>query len=194
MNEIPDNSAAIEAHGVSYTYQEGTLALDNVSLTFRRGEFVALLASNGSGKSTLIKTIVGLLKPQQGHIRIDGIPLETLDDRTLYSKARVVFQNPDGQLFAPTVGEDVAFGPRNLGLAEEEVERRVTEALAAVDAAHLRRKAIHHLSFGEKKRVSLAGVLAMRPSILILDEPTGGLDPMGEVGMMRLLSALNCER
>lgn len=194
MNETPDNSAAIEAHGVSYTYQEGTLALDGVSLTFRRGEFVALLASNGSGKSTLIKTIVGLLKPQQGHIRIDGLPLESLDDRALYSKAGVVFQNPDDQLFAPTVGEDVAFGPRNLGLTEEEVERRVAEALAAVDAAHLRRKAIHHLSFGEKKRVSLAGVLAMRPSILILDEPTAGLDPMGEVGMMRLLSALNCER
>jgi cobalt/nickel transport system ATP-binding protein len=158
------------------------------------GEFVAMLASNGAGKTTLIKVLVGLLKPERGTVRIGGQDIRCLSARDLYQRVGLVLQNPVDQLFAPTVEEDVAYGPRNLGLPESEVQLRVAEALEWVGAAELRRRAIHHLSFGEQKRVSMAGVLAMRPSILILDEPTAGLDPAGEALMMRLLNRLNHEQ
>jgi len=184
---------AIELRNVSYTYQEGTKALIDVSLEVRRGQFVALLASNGSGKTTLIKTIVGLLTAQRGEVLIGGVNLAALKSRELYQRVGVVFQNPEDQLFAPTVSEDVAFGPRNMELDEEEVGARVRASLESAGALHLAGRAIHHLSFGEKKRVALAGVLAMHPSILILDEPTAGLDPAGEASMMLLLSKLNRE-
>lgn len=181
----------VEAKNVSFTYEEGTRALTGVDLCVRRGQFAALLASNGSGKTTLLKTLSGLIKPGEGEVLIEGASVASLPSADLYCRIGIVFQNPEDQLFAPTVGEDVAFGPRNLGLGEAEVEASVTAALESVGAAPLRGKAIHHLSFGEKKRVALAGVLAMRPSILLLDEPTAGLDPMGEAAMMRLLSELN---
>ncbi|MBI5178102.1 MAG: ATP-binding cassette domain-containing protein [Nitrospinae bacterium] len=182
---------AVEATGVTVIYEEGTKALVNVDFNVEEGQFVALFASNGAGKSTLIKAITGLLKPQAGTVRIAGKELASMDPKELYSTVGVTFQNPDDQLFAATVEEDVAFGPRNLGLGEAEVARRVEEALTDVEAIHLRKKAIHHLSFGEKKRVVLAGILAMRPSILVLDEPTAGLDPAGEAAVMLLLSNLN---
>jgi len=153
-----------------------------------------MLASNGSGKTTLIKILVGLLSPQQGVVRVEGRTLAGYAQAELYQRVGLVFQNPNDQLVCATVEEDVAFGPRNLMLSESEVERRVAEALAAVGAAELRGRAIHHLSFGEQKRVAVAGVLAMRPAILILDEPTAGLDPAGEHGMMRLLGDLNREQ
>jgi cobalt/nickel transport system ATP-binding protein len=181
----------MEAHGVCYTYQESTRALFNVDFQAEEGEFIALLASNGSGKTTLIKVLVGLLKPQKGRIALYGRDLREYTPRDLYQRIGMVFQNPNDQLFAATVEEDVAFGPRNLDLTEDEVQRRVSESLEAVAAAELRDRAIHHLSFGEQKRVAMAGVLAMRPSILILDEPTAGLDPAGEALMMRLLNRLN---
>lgn len=182
---------AVEATGINVTYEEGTKALVNVDFNVEEGQFVALFASNGAGKSTLIKAITGLLKPQTGTVRIGGKELASMDPKELYSTVGVTFQNPDDQLFAATVEEDVAFGARNLGLDEAEVTQRVEEALANVEALHLRKKAIHHLSFGEKKRVVLAGILAMRPSILVLDEPTAGLDPAGEAAVMLLLSNLN---
>jgi cobalt/nickel transport system ATP-binding protein len=182
---------AIEASGICFTYEEGTQALRSVDFRVRRGEFVAMLASNGSGKTTLIKVLVGLLKPQKGTVAIWGRDIKSIEQKELYQQVGIVFQNPNDQLFAATVEEDVAFGPRNLGLAESEVMERVSEALEAVAAASLRNRAIHHLSFGEQKRVAMAGVLAMRPSILILDEPTAGLDPAGEELMMRLLRRLN---
>ncbi len=184
---------AILAENLTFMYDEGTVALRDVTFTAGHGEFIALLASNGSGKTTLLRNLSGLLEPQEGSITIDGENITDLLPARLYTKTGVVFQNPDDQLFAPTVHEDVAFGPRNMGLAEEVVESRVVLALESVNALELRHKAIQHLSFGEKKRVALAGVLAMRPSILILDEPTAGLDPAGESGMMRLLSRLNRE-
>ncbi|MBM4050315.1 MAG: ATP-binding cassette domain-containing protein [Planctomycetes bacterium] len=191
MTDVAPIPNAIEAQGVCYTYQEGTRALDEVSFWAKPGEFVAMLASNGSGKTTLIKVLAGLLKPQKGVVRIDGQDLRALRPNELYQRVGVVFQNPNDQLFAATVEEDAAFGPRNLGLPEAEVERRVSESLESVSAAHLRGRAIHHLSFGEQKRVALAGVLAMRPTALILDEPTAGLDPAGETLMMHLLNRLN---
>jgi len=185
---------AVEAEGVSFTYEEGTVALRDVAFRVESGEFVALLASNGSGKSTLIKALVKLLVPQQGAIRINGRDLKGYSAKELYQQVGLVLQDPNDQLFAPTVNDDVAFGPRNLGLGEAVVEDRVTTALSWVGAEALRERAIHHLSFGEKKRVCLAGVLAMQPSILMLDEPTAGLDPAGEAQMLHLLNRLNRER
>jgi len=179
---------------VTFAYQEGTRALEGIDFRVESGEFVAMLASNGSGKTTLIKVLVGLLKPQHGKVHIEGEDIRNLSWKDLYQKVGLVLQNPVDQLFAPTVEEDVAYGPRNLGLVESEVQARVTEALEWVAAADLRFRATHHLSFGEQKRVCVAGVLAMRPSILILDEPTAGLDPAGEALMMRLLNRLNREQ
>jgi len=185
---------AVEATGVTFTYQEGTRALQGVDFSVERGEFVAMLASNGSGKTTLIKVLVGLLKPERGSVRINGEEVRRLSRKDLCRHVGLVLQNPTDQLFAATVDEDVAYGPRNLGLPEDEVQRRVRESLSLVAAGELYGRGIHHLSFGEQKRVSMAGVLAMQPSILILDEPTAGLDPAGEALMMRLLNRLNREQ
>jgi cobalt/nickel transport system ATP-binding protein len=188
----PVNShLAVQASGVSFTYQEGTRALEDVDFWVESGEFVAMLASNGSGKTTLIKVIVGLLEPHRGTVRLNGREVRSIPRKELYQQVGLVLQNPIDQLFAATVEEDVAYGPRNLGLSESEVQQRVDEALQCVAAEELRCRAIHHLSFGEQKRVSMAGVLAMRPSVLVLDEPTAGLDPAGEALMMRLLNRLN---
>jgi cobalt/nickel transport system ATP-binding protein len=184
---------AVEANGVAFTYQEGTRALEGVDFWVKPGEFVAMLASNGSGKTTLIKLLVGLLKPDTGIVRLNGQDIRRLSRADLSRNVGLVFQNPSDQLFAATVEEDVAYGPRNLGLDEDEVQRRVSESLESVAASDLRSRAIHHLSFGEQKRVCMAGVLAMRASTLILDEPTAGLDPAGEALMMRLLNRLNRE-
>jgi cobalt/nickel transport system ATP-binding protein len=165
--------------------------LQDVDFRVSAGEFVAMLASNGSGKTTLIKILIGLLTPQSGSVRIGGRLLTDYSDADLYQRVGLVFQNPNDQLVSATVLEDVAFGPRNLGLTAPEVRCRIDEALHCVGADHLRERAIHHLSFGEQKRVAIAGTLAMKPSILILDEPTAGLDPAGEHEMMRLLGDLN---
>ena len=184
---------AADVQGVCFTYDDGTEALSGIDFGVGEGEFVAVLGSNGSGKTTLIQLLVGLLKAKKGKITIGGREIGSLTAEELYQRVGLVFQNPNDQLFAATVEEDVAFGPRNLNLPEVEVQRRVTDALAAVTALPLRGRAIHHLSFGEQKRISLAGVLAMRPAVLILDEPTAGLDPAGEAQMMQLLKKLNRE-
>jgi cobalt/nickel transport system ATP-binding protein len=184
---------AVNVQGVSFTYDDGTEALAGIDFHVEEGEFVAILGSNGSGKTTLIQLLVGLLKAKSGRITIGGREIGSLTAEELYQRVGLVFQNPNDQLFAATVEEDCAFGPRNLNLQEPEVQRRVTDSLAAVTALPLRGRAIHHLSFGEQKRVSLAGVLAMRPAVLILDEPTAGLDPAGEAQMMQLLKKLNRE-
>lgn len=186
--------SALEARGVTFTYPEGSRALDKVDFHAKSGEFVAMLASNGSGKTTLIKVLVGVLKPQEGHVFVDGQNIRSLSQTYLYQRVGLVLQNPVDQLFASTVEEDVAYGPRNLGLTETEVQARVSESLKLVNAASLRERAIHHLSYGQQKRISVAGVLAMRPSALILDEPTAGLDPAGEAQMMSLLHRLNREQ
>ncbi|MBF0475208.1 MAG: ATP-binding cassette domain-containing protein [Deltaproteobacteria bacterium] len=184
---------AVEAKNLSYTYQEGTRALDRVDFFAATGEFVAMLASNGSGKTTLIKVLIGLFNPDQGTVHINGRNIRKIPKKELYQSVGLVLQNPVDQLFASTVEEDVAYGVRHLGLTEAEVQQRVTEALESVAASELRHRAIHHLSFGEQKRVSVAGIMAMRPATLILDEPTAGLDPAGEALMMRLLHKLNKE-
>ncbi|NQT85262.1 ATP-binding cassette domain-containing protein [bacterium] len=184
----------METHGLCYTYAEGTQALTDVDFRAENGEFVAMLASNGSGKTTLLRALTKLITPQRGRVLIQGRDIRHVAESELYQQVGLVLQNPADQLFAPTVYDDVAYGPRNLGLDEDAVRARADEALGAVDAAALAERAIHHLSFGEQKRVCLAGVLAMKPSILLLDEPTAGLDPAGEALMMHLLNRLNREQ
>ena len=178
----------------SYKYPDGTVALSDLRLGIARGEFTGILGSNGSGKTTLLKIMDGLIKGYKGEVLLDGENVLKLHPRDIYRKVGLVFQNPDDQLFATNVFEDAAFGPRNMGCAEAEVRSRVEAALASVDMAEFAAKGIHNLSYGQKKRVCIAGLLAMGHEILLLDEPTAGLDPMGEYRMMELLTRLNREQ
>lgn len=181
----------LSAHINSFRYPDGTTALSDIHLEIMRGEFCGILGSNGSGKTTLLKLLDGMIKDFSGEVTLDGDDIRRLSPRQIYGKVGLVFQNPDDQLFAHSVYEDVAFGPRNMGFDEAEVRRRVTEALDAVEMTDLAAKDIHNLSYGQKKRVCIAGLLAMGHEILLLDEPTAGLDPMGEYRMMELLTRLN---
>ncbi len=177
-----------------FSYPDGTKAIDSIRLQVKTGEFAGILGSNGSGKTTLLKIMDGLLKDFRGKILLDGFDIGRLSPKEIYRKMGLIFQNPDDQLFAPTVAEDVAFGPINMGFGPEEVKERVRSALADVDMEGHLHKSIHSLSFGQKKRVCIAGLLAMGHEILLLDEPTAGLDPMGEYRMMALLTHLNREK
>lgn len=183
----------LEARNVKYTYSDGTAALKEVDITISKGQFTILLGPNGSGKTTLFKVITGLLAPLEGDIKVEGRSFAKYSKEELYRKIGYVFQDPNDQLFAPTVGEDVSFGPVNLGLSRAEVGLRVTDALEKVGIPHLIDRPIHYLSYGQKKRASIAGILAMKPDIIILDEPTAGLDPVGVREIMQLLVRLNKE-
>ena len=184
---IPRLSARIE----SFRYPDATVALTGIHLDVLQGEFCGILGSNGSGKTTLLRLLDGMLKEFSGSVLLDGDDIRRLSPRQIYGKVGLVFQNPDEQLFAHSVYEDVAFGPRNMGFGEGKVKERVGAALEAVEMADLAGKDIHNLSYGQKKRVCIAGLLAMGHEILLLDEPTAGLDPMGEYRMMELLTRLN---
>ena len=190
MEVLTRLSVAIDA----FTYADGTRALGSIALEVGKGEFVGILGSNGSGKTTLLKVMDGLTKDYKGTVKLDGEDVRKLSPRQIYRKVGLVFQNPDEQLFAPTVIEDVSFGPQNMGFPDHEVRQRALAALQQVDMEDAAGKSIHHLSFGQKKRVCIAGLLAMGHDILLLDEPTAGLDPMGEYRMMGLLTKLNRER
>ncbi|MBW6511333.1 MAG: ATP-binding cassette domain-containing protein [Desulfuromonadaceae bacterium] len=181
----------LKIEALQHTYNDGTLALNGIDLEIERGDFLAILGSNGSGKTTLIKHLNGLLQPTAGRVLFGGKPVTQVEDREIFSRIGIVFQDPNDQLFAATVAEDVAFGPANLGLTEAEVGRRVSAALHQVGIIKLAEKSIHALSHGQKKRVCIAGILAMQPSVMILDEPTAGLDPMGVHALMHLLEELN---
>lgn len=178
----------------SFRYPDGTIALSDINMEIRRGEFIGILGSNGSGKTTLLKIMDGLIKDFEGRVYLDGVDIRKLSPKEIYSKVGLVFQNPDDQLFASTVFDDVAFGPINMGVKEEEIVNRVNEALRAVEMEVHAKRSIHNLSYGQKKRICIAGLLAMGHEILLLDEPTAGLDPMGEHKMMDILLALNKER
>jgi cobalt/nickel transport system ATP-binding protein len=178
---------------ISYKYPDGTHALSDISLDIKKGEFIGLLGANGSGKTTLLKAMDKLLKGVEGSVYLCGADIRTLSPREIYKKVGLVFQNPDDQLFAPTLFEDVAFGPTNMGLASRDVEQRVLKALHEVELNGLERKSVHNLSFGQRKRACIAGLLAMGHEVLLMDEPTAGLDPMGEYKMMKLLQRLNRE-
>lgn len=161
---------------VHFRYPGGYEALHAVSFTLRHGEKVALLGNNGAGKSTLLLHCNGLLMPTQGQVDVGGVPVSKRTLPLVRRSVGLLFQNPDDQLFMPTVEEDVAFGPRNMGLPPEEVERRVAEALAAVGMTELRQRAPFRLSGGQKRCVALATVLSMGPDVLVMDEPTSNLD------------------
>ena len=186
----------IELIGVSYSYKVGegqtVRALRNVSFSVEKGEFVALAGMNGSGKSTLAKLLNGLFTPSSGDVLIDGI--NTRDEERTFDvrrKAGMVFQNPDNQMVATIIEDDVAFGPENLGIPREEIIERVDWALDAVGMSEFRTRSASKLSGGQKQRVAIAGVLAMKPDILILDESTSMLDPEGRAEIMDVAKKLN---
>ncbi len=181
----------IQVRDIQYRYHDGTYALRGVSLDVRKGELLAILGPNGSGKTTLLKHLNGLLKPASGEIILDRQPVARYAPKEVFQKVGMVFQDPNDQLFAPSVWDDVAFGPVNLGLSQDETAHRVDEALSMVGMSSHASKAVDALSFGQKKRVCIAGVLAMRPEVLVLDEPTCGLDPAGVTSIMTLLRELN---
>lgn len=189
-----DDRIRLSAKINSFKYPDGTTALSDIKLNITKGEFIGILGSNGSGKTTLLKLMDGLMKNFKGEILLDGEDIKNLSSKEIYKKMGLIFQNPDDQLFATTVFEDVAFGPINMGFPENEIIHHVKDALKVVEMETYAKKSIHHLSFGQKKRVCIAGLLAMGHEILLLDEPTDGLDPMGEYRMMNLLMELNKEK
>ncbi|MGE5598944.1 MAG: energy-coupling factor ABC transporter ATP-binding protein [Bacteroidota bacterium] len=167
----------LEVQDLAYAYADGTAALSGVSFRLTHGEAVGIVGANGAGKSTLLLILAGVLLPTAGKVRVGDVPLTGKTLKLIRRHVGLVFQDPDDQLFMPTVGEDVAFGPRNLGLPPEEVEGRVAAALEAVGAGGLRGRPPYRLSGGEKKAAAIAAVLAMQPDVLVLDEPSAGLDP-----------------
>lgn len=189
------NEVHLSTKNLSYTYPDGTHALKNINMDIYKGQKVAIMGPNGAGKSTLFSHFNGLTEPTSGHVEVDGKAIKYDRDTLLEvrQKVGIVFQDPNDQLFAPTVKEDVAFGPMNLGLDYEEVEKRVDEALTMVGMEQYMDKTPHHLSGGQQKRVAIAGIIAMRPEIMILDEPTAGLDPEGVEKVLDILNNLNKE-
>jgi cobalt/nickel transport system ATP-binding protein len=187
------NDLLLELCDVRHVYPAGSTGLAGCSLGIRRGSRNALLGANGSGKTTLLQQINGLLRPSSGTIRLDGLPIDYSHSglNALRRRVGLVFQNPDRQLFSASVFEDVSFGPLNLGLDEATVRERVAQALAAVGMAAHTERPVHHLSFGQKKRVCIAGVLAMQPDLLLLDEPMAGLDAGMQADLLAVLDGLS---
>ncbi|MBF0232732.1 MAG: ABC transporter ATP-binding protein [Desulfamplus sp.] len=177
----------VQADNLHYTYPDGTLGLDNINFKIHHGESVALVGSNGAGKSTLLLHLIGCLTPTRGDIRIGDYPLNKKNLKSIRRSVGMVFQDPDDQLFMPTVFDDVAFGPINLGLPEAEIEKRVTAALETVGVPHLIKRSPQKLSGGEKRSVAIATVLATTPDILIMDEPSSNLDPASRRRLIHLL-------
>ena len=196
------NEEIIKIENVSFSYDDGELlcapAVSRINLSVRRGEYLAILGHNGSGKSTLAKLLNLILTPSEGKICIDGVDVtdESFDEDGLFDirrKVGMVFQNPDNQLVATVVEEDVAFGPENLGIERKEIRRRIDEALSTVRMSEYARHAPHKLSGGQKQRVAIAGVIAMKPEVIIFDESTAMLDPLGRRDVVEIMERLNRE-
>lgn len=191
-----DNILEVKNVTYEYTDEEKTFAaVKNLSLNIERGSFTVILGHNGSGKSTLAKMLNGLNKPTSGDVFADGI--NTKDEETeieVKRKVGMVFQNPDNQIIASIVEEDVAFGPENLGIPPKEIEKRVEDALKAVDMWEFRKSTPHHLSGGQKQRIAIAGIIAIQPECLVLDEPTAMLDPKGRAEIISTLHRLNRDK
>lgn len=184
----------IEAKNIYFTYVDGTCALSGIDFNVEKGEFIGILGANGSGKTTLLRILNGLLKTSSGDVYLDGEDIKSINRDILFRRVCTMFQDPDDQLFSSTVIEDISFGPINMGFTKEEIEKRVKYSLSSVNMLEFADKTISSLSYGQKKRVCLAGVLAMAPEIILLDEPTSSLDPMGVSSIMNLLKKLNVEK
>ncbi len=181
----------LEVRGLAHVYPDGHQALYGVDLHVHQGERVALLGPNGAGKTTLVLHLNGILLPDAGSVTVSGMPVTKPNLQEVRRRVGIVFQDPDDQLFMPTVRDDVAFGPRNLGLRGADLDRRVMEALDQVGMAELVDRPPHHLSFGQRRRVAVATVLAMRPEILVLDEPSSNLDPASRRELADILRSLD---
>jgi len=177
----------VEIKDLEYAYPDGTHALKGVSFTITHGESVALIGANGAGKSTLLLHLNGCLLPQKGGARIGDMPITKTTLSSIRRSVGMVFQNPDDQLFMPTVYDDVAFGPLNLGLPLDEVEKRVQNALEQVGLTHVKEKPPYRLSEGQKRSIAIATVLSMSPDILVMDEPSSNLDPKSRRNLIHLL-------
>lgn len=184
---------AVRINDLSYSYPDGTPALRGVDLVVRRGESVAIMGPNGAGKSTLTMHLNGILTGT-GRVEVMGVEVKKKNLHQVRNMVGLVFQDPDDQLFSPTVREDVAFGPLNMRMPAEQAEQAVKRALEWVDMAGCEERSPHHMSFGEKKRISLATVLSMNPEVLVLDEPVANLDPRGRREFIELLATLKVTR
>jgi cobalt/nickel transport system ATP-binding protein len=187
------NTPSLEIKDLAFAYPDGNQALFGVNLTVGQGERVALLGPNGAGKTTLVMHMNGIHPAAHGEVRVAGQLVDASDKanlRSIRSKVGIVFQDPDDQLFMPTVGEDVAFGPYNMGVRGEELDRVVIEALELVGMTEFKDRPPHHLSFGQRRRVAVATVLAMKPEILVLDEPSSNLDPASRRELADILRSL----
>ena len=187
-------TSILETRDVVYSYGDGTKALKGVSISLEEGKKIALVGPNGAGKSTLMLMFNGILRPSAGEVLFHGqiLRYDSASLREVRRKVGMVFQNSDDQIFAPSVYQDVAFGPVNLGFPEDKVKKYADYALQYVGLSGYDRRPPHHLSGGEKKRVAIAGILAMEPEVLILDEPTSNLDPASSEEIMDMLDELNC--
>lgn len=189
---MSEPTALVALRGASYAYEDGPLVLSGLDFDVHEGRALALLGRNGTGKTTLMRLLSGGLRPHDGRLTVQGAPV-TYDRKgltRLRTTVQLVVQDPDDQLFAASVGQDVSFGPLNLGLPDPEVRARVDEALAALDITPLADRPTHLLSYGQRKRTAIAGAVAMRPRVLILDEPTAGLDPDGQERLLATLDGL----
>lgn len=175
---------------LKYKYHDGTRALNSITLDIYKGEMFAILGANGSGKTTLLKHLNGLLKPSAGTVFFEGKSLKKINKKDIFQRIGMIFQDPNDQLFAPSVYEDVAFGPMNMNLSKDEIDKRVISSLEMVGMSDFKQKGVNALSFGQKRRVCIAGTLAMKPQVLVLDEPTCGLDPSGVTSLITLLRTL----
>ncbi len=184
------STESITIKNLSYTYPDGTNALSGISLKIHNGENVALVGPNGAGKSTLLSHLNGIIANENGHIKISGQVLNKKNLNQIRKIVGLVFQDPEDQLFMSTVFDDVAFGPINMGLSENQIHKRVKLALKKVGLAGYEERCPHHLSVGEKKKVSIATVLSMRPKIILLDEPSSNLDPSARRKMIKMLMSL----
>jgi cobalt/nickel transport system ATP-binding protein len=180
---------ALRLREVSFSYPDGHRALHSLDLTVASGERVAILGPNGSGKTTLVLHLNGILRADSGTVEVAGLPLDDANLAEVRRRVGIVFQDPDDQLFMPTVRQDVAFGPANYGLRGDDLEGRVDEALSAVAMGDVADRPPHHLSFGQRRRVALATVLAMQPSLLVFDEPSANLDPVARRELAELIVA-----
>ncbi len=187
MNEKP----ILFLEQLAYSYPDGHQALFGVNLSLQKGERVALLGPNGAGKTTLVMHLNGLITGGIGTVEVSGMPVVKENFAQIRAKVGVVFQDPDDQLFMPTVRDDVAFGPANMGLSGDELDERVNWALGAVDMLEFSDRPPHHLSFGQRRRVAVATVLSMRPEILVLDEPSSNLDPASRRELSEILQELD---